>query len=62
MHCRDMAQGNSRIYISYTMRVDQHLAGVKGRRYKLCWSGNSDGMGDVGVLVKEQLCEKVVEM
>ena len=35
--------------------------GVKGRRYKLWWSGYSDGMGGVGVLVKE-LCEKVVEV
>ncbi|XP_067052694.1 uncharacterized protein [Acropora muricata] len=30
-------------------------------RYKLWWSGNSDGTGGVGVLVKEELCEKVVE-
>ena len=33
--------------------------GVEGRRYKFCWSGNSDFMGDV---VKEELCEKVVEV
>mgnify|MGYP002259950265 CR=1 FL=1 len=31
--------------------------GVKSRRYKLWWSGNSDGTGGVGVLVKEELCE-----
>ena len=30
--------------------------GVKGRRYKLWWSGNSDGTGGVGVSVKEELC------
>ena len=36
--------------------------GMKGRRYILWWSGNSDGMGDVRVLVKEELCEKVVEV
>ena len=36
--------------------------GMKGRRYKLQWSGNSDGTGGVGVLVKEELCEKVVEV
>ena len=36
--------------------------GVKGRRYKLWWSGNGDGTGGVGVLVKEELCEKVVEV
>ena len=33
--------------------------GVKGRRW---WSGNSDGVGGVGVWVKEKLCEKVVEV
>ena len=38
------------------------LMGVKGRRYKLWWSGNSDGIGGVGVLVKEELCEKFVEV
>ena len=36
--------------------------GVKGRRYKLWWSENSDGTGGVRVLVKEELCEKVVEV
>ncbi|XP_015768733.1 PREDICTED: craniofacial development protein 2-like [Acropora digitifera] len=36
--------------------------GMKGRRYKLQWSGNSDGTGGVGVLVKEELWEKVVEV
>ena len=34
--------------------------GMKGRRYKLRWSGNSYGTGRVGVLVKKELCEKVV--
>ena len=33
--------------------------GVKGRRYKLWWSGNSDGTGGVGVLVKEELLEEL---
>ena len=36
--------------------------GAKGRRYKLWWSGNSEGVGGVGILVKEELCEKVVEV
>ena len=36
--------------------------GVKGRRYKLWWSENSDSMGGVGVLVEEELCEKDVEV
>ena len=38
------------------------MIGVEGRRYKLWWSGNCDGFGGVGVLVKEELCEKVVEV
>ena len=37
------------------------FVGVKGRRYKLWWSGNSDVTRGVGVLVKE-LCEKAVEV
>ena len=32
--------------------------GVKGRRYKLWWSGNDDGVGGVGILVKEELFKK----
>ena len=36
--------------------------GVKDRRYKLWWSGNSDGTVCVGVLVKEELFEKMVEV
>ena len=38
--------------------------GVKDRRYKLWWSGNSDCPGGVGVLVKEEeeLCEKVAQV
>ena len=35
---------------------------MKGRRYKLWWSGRGDGVGGVGVMVKEDLCEKVVEV
>ena len=35
--------------------------GMKGRRYKLR-SGNSDVSVGVGVLVKEELCEKVMEV
>ena len=33
---------------------------VKGGRYNFWRSANSDGTGDVGVLVKEELREKVV--
>ena len=35
---------------------------MKGRRYKLWWFGNGDGDGGVGVMVKEKLCEKVVDV
>ena len=35
---------------------------MKGRRYKLLWSGKGDGVGGVGVMVKDGLCEKVVEL
>ena len=34
--------------------------GIRSRRCKLWWSGNNDGIGGVGILVKEELCEKVV--
>ena len=33
---------------------------MKGRLYNLWWSGN--GVHGVGVMVKEELCEKVVEV
>ena len=36
------------------------MLGMKGRRSKLWWSGKGDGAGIVGVMVKEELCEKVV--
>ena len=35
---------------------------MKGRRYKLSWSGKDDGVGGVGVVVKEELCEKMLEV
>ena len=35
---------------------------LKGRRYKLWWSGKGDGIGGVGVMVKEELCEEVVQV
>ena len=38
------------------------FVGCRVRRYKLLWSGNNDRIGGVGILVKEELCEKVVEV
>jgi hypothetical protein len=37
------------------------FVGAKGRRYKLWWKGD-DGTGGVGVMVKEELMNKVVEV
>ena len=39
-----------------------HFIGVEERRHKLWWSGNNTGKGGVGILVKEDLCESVVEI
>ena len=38
------------------------MLGMKGRIYKLWWSGKGDGVGCVGVMVKEELCSKVVDV
>ena len=38
------------------------VLGMMGRRYRLWLSGKGDGVGGVGVKVKEELCEKVVEV
>lgn len=37
------------------------FVGAKGRRYKLWWKGD-DGTGGVGVMVKEELADKVLEV
>ena len=36
--------------------------GVQGRRYKLWWSGSETGIGGVGILMKEELCENTIEV
>ena len=36
--------------------------GMKEGRYKLWWSGKGVGVGGMGVLVKEELCEKMLEV
>ena len=38
------------------------MLGMNGRRYKLWWSVKIAGAGGVGVIVKEDLCDKVVEV
>ena len=38
------------------------MLGMKGWRYKLWWSGNGDGLGGVGDMVKVEMCAKVVEV
>ena len=38
------------------------ILGMKGRRYRLWWSGKEDGVGGVGVMVIEVLCGNVVEV
>ena len=45
------------------MRLGGQRAGMmrmKGRRYKLWWSGK--GVGGVGVILMEELCENVIEV
>ena len=38
------------------------MLGMKGRTYKLWWSGKGDGVGGVRFMVKEKLCEKVLDV
>ena len=38
------------------------MLGMVGRRYKLWWSGKLDGVGSVGVMVEEELCEEMMEV
>ena len=38
------------------------MLGIEGRKYKLWWFGKGDGVGGAGVMVMEELCEKVVEV
>ena len=38
------------------------MLGIKQMRYKLWWSGKRDTVGGVGVMVKKELCEQVVEV
>ena len=43
-------------------RVWDGQIGLQGRRFKLWWSVNQDGYCRAGVVVKEELCDKVVEV
>ena len=38
------------------------MLGMKGRRHKLWCTGRGNGVGGVGAMVLEELCEKVVEV
>ena len=38
------------------------FVGIKGKRHKLWWFRNSNAIGDVAILVKEELSEKIVEI
>ena len=38
------------------------MLGMKERRYRLWWSGKGYEVCGVGVMVKEELCEKVLEV
>ena len=38
------------------------FVGTRGRRYKLWWPGNNDEIVGVGISVKEELCEEVIEV
>ena len=40
----------------------RHAARMKGRRYKLWWSEIRNGVGSVGVVVKNELCDKMVDI
>ena len=43
-------------------RADTSILVMKGWLYKHWWSGKGDRVGDVGDMVNERLCEKVVEV
>ena len=34
------------------------FVGTRNWTYKLRWSGNNNGIGGVGILVKKELCER----
>ena len=38
------------------------MLGLKRKTFNLWWSGKGDGVGGLGVMVKEELFEKVVEI
>ena len=38
------------------------FVGTSERRYKLWWSGNDAGFGEIGILMKEEIYGSVVEV
>ena len=43
-------------------RMWGRLIGLQGRRHKLWWSGNQEGYGGVGVLVKKNCVIKSLKL
>ena len=38
------------------------MLGMKGRKYEMWWSDKADEVGGAGIMVMEELCEKMVEV
>ena len=36
------------------------MLSMEEKRYKLWWSGKVDGVGGIGVMVNEELCERLI--
>ena len=63
--CDELWRGNLDLYCLQEVRwrgCGARLIGLQGRRYKLLCSRNQEGYGWVGVLVKEELYDKVIEV
>ena len=43
-------------------KLGARFFGVKGKRYKMQWCNNNDGIVGVAILVKEELHEEIVEV
>ena len=62
--CEELRKRKTDVYWLQEVRwrgQGARMLGMKGRRYKLWWYGKCDAVGGVGVMVKDELCVKVVE-